>query len=64
LWTTKPVPGHLLIIPFLWSIIGTGAAVNLGVPQDYGLVVAGVLGTVLILLQNRKTRSNRRARSA
>jgi hypothetical protein len=54
LWATKPVPGYLLIIPLLWAIVGMSAAVNLRVPQDYGLVVAGVLGTVLILIQNRK----------
>ena len=53
LWTARPVPPYLLIIPLVWSLIGMSAAVNLGVPQDYGLVVAGILGTVLILIQNR-----------
>jgi hypothetical protein len=53
LWTTRPVPAYLLIIPLAWSLIGMSAAVNLGVPQDYGLVVAGILGTVLILIRNR-----------
>ena len=56
LWTTKLVPVYLLFIPLLWSIVGMSAAVNLHVPQDYGLVVAGVLGTVLILIQNRKVK--------
>ncbi|MEW6674067.1 MAG: DUF6064 family protein [Thermodesulfobacteriota bacterium] len=54
LWATKSVPAYLLIIPLLWSIVGMSAAVNLRVPQDYGLVVAGVAGTILILIQNRK----------
>lgn len=58
LWAVKSVPAYLLIIPLLWSIVGMSAAVSLGVPQDYGLVVAGVLGTVLILLQNRISRKN------
>jgi hypothetical protein len=40
-----------------WSILGVSAAVNLRVPQDYGLVVAGVLGTALILIQNRQAKS-------
>jgi hypothetical protein len=52
----KPVPVCLLVIPLLWSIVGMSAAVNLRVPQDYGLVVAGVLGTALILHENRKTK--------
>ena len=56
LWTTKLVPSYLLIIPLLWSIVGMSAAVNLKVPQDYGLVVAGVIGTMLILIQNREVR--------
>jgi hypothetical protein len=53
LWASSQVPAYLLIIPLVWSLIGMSAAVNLGVPQDYGLVVAGILGTVLILIQNR-----------
>jgi hypothetical protein len=57
LWATKPVPAYLLVIPLLWSIVGMSAAVNLRVPQDYGLVVAGVLGTALILIQNHKAKT-------
>jgi hypothetical protein len=56
LWAIKSVPAYLLVIPLIWSIVGMSAAVNLRVPQDYGLVVAGVLGTALILLQNRKAK--------
>ncbi len=56
LWATKAVPAYLLVIPFLWSLIGMSAALSLRVPQDYGLVVAGILGTVLILIQNRKVK--------
>ena len=53
LWAIARVPWHTLIIPLLWSLVGFSAAVNLGVPQDYGLVVAGVLGTVLIVIPRR-----------
>jgi hypothetical protein len=56
LWAIKPVPVYLLVIPLLWSIVGMSAAVNLRVPQDYGLVVAGVLGTALILKESRKAK--------
>jgi len=56
LWATKCVPAYLLLIPLLWSFVGMSAAVNLRVPQDYGLVVAGILGTVMILIQNRKAK--------
>ena len=57
LWATKPVPAYLLVIPLLWSIVGMSAAVNLQVAQDYGLVVAGFIGTALTLIQNRKART-------
>lgn len=30
----------LLVIPGLWSVVGGSAAVLLGVPQDYGLILA------------------------
>lgn len=56
LWTTNSIPIYLLIVPLLWSLIGMSAAINLRVPQDYGLVMAGVLGTVLILIQNHKAK--------
>ena len=56
LWTTDQVPGYILIIPFLWSLIGMSAAINLRVPQDYGLVISVVCGTVLLLIQNRRMR--------
>lgn len=52
LWTKRPVPIYLIAIPLIWSIIGTMAATSLHVPQDYGLVIAGIVGTILVILQN------------
>ena len=40
-------------------IVGMSAAISLRVPQDYGLVFAGVLGTVLIVIHNRKGNLNK-----
>jgi len=45
------VPLYLIAIPFLWSLIGISAAINLEIVEDYGLVVAGVIGTILIVLR-------------
>ena len=56
LWARKSVPVYLVLIPLLWSIVGMSAAVNLRVPEDYGLVIAGVLATVLILIKNRRVK--------
>lgn len=45
----------MLGIPLLWSMIGFFAALSLGITKDYMLLVAGVVGTALIIMKNRKT---------
>jgi hypothetical protein len=65
LWAVSRVPWYTLIVPLLWSLIGTSAAVSLGVPQDYGLAVAGILGFVLLIVPGRirpKSRNRNEAR--
>lgn len=42
-----PVPVRLIVIPFLWSLVGASAAVQLGIVEDLGLVVAGLLALTL-----------------
>jgi hypothetical protein len=37
-----PVPISLYVVPIAWSIIGTVAAIELGVIEDYGLPVAAI----------------------
>lgn len=54
LWTNKRVPKYVIIIPFIWALIGTGAAVNLTIYEDYGLFLAGVLGLIFIIIRDRK----------
>ena len=48
LWTVARVPAYLLIIPLLWSLVGFAAAVGLGIYEDFGLVIAGLVGTALL----------------
>jgi hypothetical protein len=55
LWTDSKIPKSVLIIPFLWSLIGFSAALKLGVLEDAGLLVAGIVGVVLIVLRDRDT---------
>ena len=43
------VPLYILPIPFLWSLLGFSAAYSLKVWEDIGLIVAGLLGTALLL---------------
>jgi hypothetical protein len=53
LWTRVGIPTYLLVIPLLWSAIGFSAAFTLGIYEDIGLPIAGVLGTVLLLWRDR-----------
>lgn len=53
LWTGTGIPKRLIVIPFLWSLIGFSAAIHLDVYEDFGLVVAGVVGTTWIVLRNQ-----------
>ncbi len=59
LWTEKAFPKYLLVIPFIWSVIGFGAAVSLGIREDTGLLIAGVVGSLMILFRDKsKTKEN------
>jgi hypothetical protein len=49
LWTNKKFPSSLLIVPILWSLVGTSAALSFGIKEDFGLLIAGTLGTASII---------------
>jgi hypothetical protein len=54
LLTSGKMPKYLIAIPFIWSIIGFFAALNLGILEDIGLIIAGVSGTImLVFFQNK-----------
>ncbi len=55
LWSRGRVPGWLLVIPLLWSVVGGSATIFFGVWQDIGLAVAGVAGTAMLLVRNRRS---------
>jgi len=48
------IPWIIIVIPFLWSLVGTSAAVNLGIYEDFGLGAAGIIGTAIIIFRNRR----------
>ena len=65
LLTSAKVPKSVLVIPFLWSLLGFTASFLLGVREDIGLVVAGVLSVGLLLWRDRTTvHTGRRERYA
>ena len=51
-FTIRPYPRSPLVVPVLWSLFGGQAAFLLNVPSDFGLLVAGGVGIVLIVRSN------------
>lgn len=45
-----PYPRSPFVVPVLWCMVGIQGALLLDVPEDLGLLVAGVIGAVLMLL--------------
>jgi hypothetical protein len=60
LWTTRPVKWYVMLVPLMWSLIGSVAALKLGIREDAGLLVSGVFGTAILLMANN-SRSKRAA---
>ena len=58
LWANRRIPIYIVIIPFLWSLLGVSAAISLQVPQDYGLGLAGVLGLILVIVKTRRIKQS------
>lgn len=46
---SKPYPWYVWLAPVLWSAVGSQAAFLLGVYQDLGLLVAGVIGLIFMI---------------
>ncbi len=45
---------YLLVIPWLWAIIGLGAAINFEVYQDFMMPVAGIIAGLFLMRQNSR----------
>ena len=51
-----PFPRLVLIVPVIWSAIGSTAAFRFGVYEDLGLLAAGVAAAVLLVVPQRRSR--------
>ena len=55
-FAVAPYPRSALVVPVLWCFVGAQAAFLLDVPQDLGLIVAGVVGIALLASAKRQQR--------
>lgn len=49
MWANKKTPLIIYIIPLIWVMIGFLAAFSLGMPEDFGLLVAGIITLSMIV---------------
>lgn len=61
LLTTGRFSRWLLVIPFLWTLVGGSAAFLLGIPQDWVLLFTGVIAGSLLMWRDSGTGSTVRA---
>lgn len=59
--TAPPLSRWLLVIPFVWSLIGGSAAILLHVPQDWFLLASGLIAVPLISLRSKPPRQGQQA---
>jgi len=50
LFLSPPVRRSIFVVPLLWTIVGSLAAFRFGVLQDIGLLVAGAMGLIGVIL--------------
>jgi hypothetical protein len=53
LLNTKKCSITILIIPFIWSVIGFMAAFQFGILEDTGLIVASIIAVSLLIYRNK-----------
>lgn len=51
--TSKKMSKYLLIIPTIWAVIGTGAAINFGVFQDYFMLLSAIIADVYLIKRKK-----------
>lgn len=52
-WARGSLPAYVVIVPLLWSLVGTSAAISLGMVEDFGLLAAAVAVVIWVPLRRR-----------
>lgn len=58
LWTEKPIPKIVPVIPVIYALSGF-VPVKLGVVEDIGLIVAGIVTGLLLIYRDRSPRQHK-----
>ncbi|MCF7885163.1 MAG: DUF6064 family protein [Candidatus Marinimicrobia bacterium] len=53
IFTNEKMPKVILIVPFIWSLIGGSASILFGIYEDILLLISGVLTIALIYFRNK-----------
>jgi len=56
--TTRKFPKYLLIIPALWTIVGTSAAINFDVYPDFLMVISAIVAIIYLVIRKKDKLSN------
>ena len=57
LFSSSRIPFIVIIIPAIWSIIGFSAAISLGMKEDTGLLIAGLICTIMTIHKNKRLKT-------
>ena len=57
LFSSSRIPFSVIIIPAIWSIIGFSAAISLGMKEDTGLLIAGLICTIMTIHKNKRLKT-------
>jgi Family of unknown function (DUF6064) len=60
--TVPPISPWLLVIPFVWSLIGGSAAILLHVPQDWFLLASGLIAVPMMVFRPGSVRQSQQPR--
>jgi hypothetical protein len=53
LFSSSRIPFIVIIIPAIWSVIGFSAVISLGMKEDTGLLIAGLICTIMTIYKNK-----------
>lgn len=53
LCTVSKIPKYLLVVPFIWGLVGV-MTISIGMVEDVGMLVGALLATAMILYRDRR----------